>query len=215
MRYIDLSHTFYTGMPQYPGHSLAHFDKVTTVKEDGEQLTKITSLSHVGTHCDAPSHFFENGMTSDAIPVEDWIGWASVINLSSESPDVIEARHLLKSSLCKDEGVLIATGHSKFWGKPEFYEKSPYISVEAAKILRESEVKFIGIDFGSPDPIGSLKEPCHHILLGANILIIECLNNLDKITKNKVWFCGAPIKIYQGDGGFTRAFALEGAPFKW
>jgi kynurenine formamidase len=50
----------------------------------------------------------------------------------------------------------------------------------------------------------------HKILLGGNITIVEGLTNLEALTKERVFFVAAPLKIEGGDGCPCRAFAVEG-----
>ena len=55
----------------------------------------------------------------------------------------------------------------------------------------------------------------HKILLGANITIVEGLTNLGALTREKVFFIAAPLKIENGDGGPCRAFAIEEWSGEW
>jgi kynurenine formamidase len=79
--------------------------------------------------------------------------------------------------------------------------------VAAAERIVAAGFGLVGLDFGSPDETGSPTEPCHHVLLGAGVLIIENLNGLDTVAGDWCWFCAAPMLIGGGDGGFCRAFA--------
>ena len=47
----------------------------------------------------------------------------------------------------------------------------------------------------------------HQILLGAEIVIVEGLTNLDGLSSERVFFCALPLKIAGGDGAPCRAFA--------
>ena len=100
------------------------------------------------------------------------------------------------------------TGHSRFWGTERYYSQAPYLSVEAAELITQAGFSLVGLDFGSPDETPSPTEPCHHVLLDAGVLIIENLSGLDRIDVDWCWFCGAPLLIGGGDGGFCRAFAV-------
>ena len=51
----------------------------------------------------------------------------------------------------------------------------------------------------------------HEILLGADIVIVEGLVNLDQATSDKVFFGALPLKIGGGDGTPCRAFAVDGS----
>jgi arylformamidase len=103
--------------------------------------------------------------------------------------------------------LLISTGHSRMWGTQRYYEEAPYLTEAAAERIRDAGYGVVGLDFGSPDQTSSPTEPCHHLLLGAGVLIIENLKGLDSIETDWCWFSAAPLLIGAGDGGFCRAFA--------
>lgn len=209
MRFVDLSHSYHTGMPQYPGQPTATFAHVATVESDGHAMTEIQSQSHVGTHGDAPSHFIQGGATSDGLPVNQWVGWAAVVSIGIPEDLVIRADDLPVLAADSVSGILLATGHSDAWGTPSYYGRSPNLAPEAAYAIASMGLRFVGLDFASPDPIGSPEEPSHHILLRAGTVIVENLTNLGLLTRRQVWFSGAPIRIRGGDGGFCRAYAIE------
>jgi kynurenine formamidase len=50
----------------------------------------------------------------------------------------------------------------------------------------------------------------HHILLKAEILIVEGLNNLGQLTENHIFFVALPLRIKVRDGSPCRAIAIEG-----
>jgi kynurenine formamidase len=93
--------------------------------------------------------------------------------------------------------VLFKCG-SKSFTEPGYYEAWPEVPEEIADYLIEKKVKVIGVDMPSPD-----HEPfrIHKKLLGAGILIIENLTNLDKLVGKDFTIYALPIK-----------FALDGAP---
>jgi arylformamidase len=49
------------------------------------------------------------------------------------------------------------------------------LAIESAQALKDRQVKIVGIDYLSVDTADSTEFPIHHILLGADILIIENL----------------------------------------
>jgi len=49
----------------------------------------------------------------------------------------------------------------------------------------------------------------HHILMGGDIIIVEGMTNLEKITEPKVQFVVLPLKIKNGDGAPCRAIIIE------
>ena len=206
VKFLDLTHPLIGQAPTYPGQPASLFGAVTTVVGDGYLISEIHSRSHVGTHADTPAHFIADGETTFDIGVDRWMGSAWVARVAPGPAGRIESSMLMLPPE-PPPVLLISTGHSQFWGTGRYYEQAPYLSVEAAERIRDAGFAVVGLDFGSPDEIGSPTEPCHHVLLGAGVLIIENLNGLADVGSDWCWFCAAPLPIGGGDGGFCRAFA--------
>lgn len=205
MKIIDLSHSYEVGMTQFPGTPPIDIKQITSIEKDGFRVTDVHSVVHVGTHCDAPAHYIPGGKTIDQISLDHFIGEAVIVDANLQDSYIIDSDVLDGYDILKDDIVLLRTGYCKFWGKPEYVEKAPHISERLAQKLVDLDIKALGIDFLSPDPIDG--ESAHHILLGAEIPLIENLCNLDKIDVSRVFFSAAPLLIDKSDGGFTRAFA--------
>ncbi|MEM2905876.1 MAG: hypothetical protein QW587_09150, partial [Candidatus Bathyarchaeia archaeon] len=86
--------------------------------------------------------------------------------------------------------------------------EAPFISPEAASNLAERGVKMVGIQGvqleASPASIAS-----HESFLGHDIPVIEGLANLEKLTKERVFYIGLPLRINGLDSSWIRAVALE------
>ncbi len=87
---IDLTREISEGMPVYPGDPLFQARPFADYGTDGFRATRFTIGSHLGTHVDAPSHYFVDGETLDAFPVDFFCGSCVCLNLASvvgpESP---------------------------------------------------------------------------------------------------------------------------------
>jgi kynurenine formamidase len=59
--------------------------------------------------------------------------------------------------------------------------------------------------------VHNLKEvtDIHRLLLGADIIIVEGLTNLEAIQTDCVWLMALPLKIGRGDGAPARVVAFE------
>lgn len=191
--------------PTYPGQPASVFRTVATVAEGGCLISEVHSRTHVGTHADSPAHFLVDGQTTFTIGLERRMGRAWIASVPG-AYGRIEASMLMLPPQ-STHVLLISTGHSRFWGTERYYGQAPYLSMGAAERIVAAGFGLVGLDFGSPDEIGSPTEPCHHALLGADVLIIENLNGLDSLGTDWCWFCAAPLLTGGGDGGFCRAFA--------
>ena len=82
MKIIDLSHWYEEDMPLFPGTPAIQIQQVSQIEEDGFRVTDFHSTVHVGTHCDAPAHFVKGAKTMGEIPLEEFVGYAVVLDVS-------------------------------------------------------------------------------------------------------------------------------------
>lgn len=115
-------------------------------------MTDFHSVVHVGTHCDAPAHCIKGAKTMDEIPLDTFIGYAVIVDVCVTDEKEIKPDVLKDYDIKSKDIVLLRTGYSKYWGKPEYVEKSPYLSEEMASALVELKIKSLGVDFFIPGP---------------------------------------------------------------
>jgi arylformamidase len=203
---IDLTLTYQSGMRG------VKFDTVKTLKRDGWNAKILHLYSHSGTHMDAPLHFGVNKQTIDQIPLEKCLGPAWIVGvLPAESRQLITIEHLgeIKSQFSSGDSLLIKTGWSDKIHTTEYRDSLPRISEELAIWCANNRVKMLGVEPPSVADVNNREEltRIHQILLGGEVIIVEGLCNLDKISLPKVQFMAIPLKIYEGDGAPCRAFA--------
>ena len=92
--------------------------------------------------------------------------------------------------------------------KKYYFAKNPGLSVAAAKYLSEKKINLVGIDSPSIDLGRNLKFTAHHILLKNNVLILENLCNLEKISGIHFKLVVLPLKLKGATGSPVRAVAL-------
>ena len=77
-QWIDVSVPLHNGMVHWPGDE--PFNRETPVqiaKGDPCNVSKITCTVHIGTHMDAPHHFFDGGAGIETMPLEAAMGPAA------------------------------------------------------------------------------------------------------------------------------------------
>lgn len=216
MQVIDLTHDIEEGMLTFSAHwhPLVSITQMGRLDVEGRRTTQISIGSHTGTHIDAPLHFIKNGKTIDIIPLENLIGKVSIVDLSFlNENDSVSVDILKRFSFGRK--VLFNFGWSKYWNTRKFYKNYPFFSKDAALYLIDSGVELVGMDTASPDDsriilsgdnLGSdLDSPIHKIFLHNDVILLEYLANLDKVTNTSGWFLIAmPLKIKGSDGSPAR-----------
>jgi kynurenine formamidase len=207
MRLVDLSHPLRDGQAAFPGDPPLHV--VSHCKLDsaeGYNLSRISMGSHHGTHLDAMRHFLAQGKSIDQMPLQWFYGPAHVLRIPRGAGQEIDVAQLRPYESIFQNGarVIIETGWHAHYGRPDFYEAFPVLSLEAARFAANSGIRLLGMDTPSPSHDGS---EIHNLLLGQEIVIVESLAHLDKVPDSFV-FTGFPLNWVGGDGSPIRAVAL-------
>lgn len=206
MKAIDLTYTVEEGMPVYPGTEPPKIIDATTVAVEGFAEKLLTLFSHTGTHMDAPAHMLKDGSCLDDMDVTTFMGKAVLVDVNDRVVDV-EDLIPFKSALDEGDYLILRTGWSRFWGTDDYFGPFPVLSEGAAKWVSERKLKGIGVDAISVDPVDSTTLPNHLILLGAGMVIVENLTNLEKLPQSFTLLC-LPLKIGHADGAPIRAVGL-------
>jgi arylformamidase len=213
--FIDLSHTIENGMITYKGlpapiicDYLSREDS-KNIYEPGTtfQIGKIEMVSNTGTYIDCPFHRYEHGKDLSEVELECFVDLDAVcIKVPYTETLAITEEHFKNFDL-KNKAVLIHTGWDVHWRTDRYFENHPYLTKGAAEYLLHSKVKLVGIDSHNIDNTSGNTRPVHSILLGAEILIVEHLCNLNLLPQDGFTFSAVPPK-FKGVGTFpVRAMA--------
>ncbi|KAL7277570.1 putative cyclase [Trametes coccinea BRFM310] len=219
--YIDLSHTLDDDVQIYPGDPTFSCCPALTIEKDGLNVHSISMGSHIGTHVDAPYHFFANGAQIDTMPLSTFIGNPVVVDVSNKKAkemitwdDISSYSEHIRRKAAQEHGVfvLLYTGWSKHWHS-DLYFDHPFLTRDAAQHLVRLGVKLIGVDTLSPDETrvdGSTPDfGVHEVVLGAGAVIAENLTNLCAIQIGEWLVSVVPLKLKGCDGSPVRAFAFK------
>ncbi len=197
------------------------------------EFVKLTT--HSGTHLDAPWHYHPTmdgddtkALTIDEIPLE-WCFSDGVMLDLSHKPDgyLVKAADLEEAVAkigCKIKPldiVLVRTGASKYWGKPEYLVKGCGMGQEATLWLLNQGVRITGTDAWSwdrPLPIIAgefqrTKDPSiiwegHFAGIKRGYCHLEKLTNLDQLPSTGFKVACFPVKIKRASAGWVRAVAI-------
>lgn len=215
-RLIDLSHTIEAGLVTYKGlpapivcdylsraDSAGFYEAGTTF-----QIGKIEMVANTGTYVDCPFHRFEDGKDLSEVALERFANLEAVtISVPYADSMAITVAHLENYEI-RNRAVLLHTGWATHWNTDLYYENHPYLTAEAATYLKDCGVLLVGIDSHNIDNTATNARPAHTILLGAEILIVEHMCNLEALPPDGYWFSAVPPK-FKGVGTFpVRAMAM-------
>ena len=206
MQLIDLSHPLRHGQPAFPSDPKLSIIPHGTTKTLKYNISQISMGSHQGTHLDAMFHFVENGKTLDQMPLDWFYGAARVLRLPKNEGEDITPDDLAPHEKYLTQGakIIFETGWHRRFVDESFFENFPSLTPDAARYLVERKIRLLGMD--TPTPSRDWYE-VHHILLGAEIVIVESLTNLDKLPDDFT-FIGFPLNFAGRDGSPIRAVGL-------
>ncbi|MEM8764369.1 MAG: cyclase family protein [Bacteroidota bacterium] len=181
---------------------------------DGWNASTLQLYSHIGTHMDAPLHFGVNSQSIDEIPVQRFISKAWVVDLSGISEGALITvgdMQPITKKIQKGQSLILRTDWGKRVGTKSYRDGLPRISRELAEWMAEKGIGLLGVEPPSVADVNNINEvtEIHTILMKNDILILEGLTNLDKLTKAQVTLIAMPLKILRGDGAPARVLALE------
>lgn len=214
-RFIDLSHTIEHGLVTYKGLpapivcDYLSRENSKKIYEEGTQfqIGKIEMVTNTGTYIDCPFHRFENGKDLSEIPLDSFTDLDAMVISVPFSQTLEITADILKNNGINNTAVLIHTGWDRHWNTDCYYENHPYLTACAANYLKDCGVTLVGIDSHNIDNTSVNSRPVHTILLGADILIVEHLCNLNTLPKEGFTFSAIPPK-FKGVGTFpVRAMA--------
>jgi kynurenine formamidase len=185
---------------------------------------------HVGTHFDAPCHWFtaRDGEDTSQVDAARLVGPAVVIDRSAEAdenPDylltVADLEGFEREHGPMPEGgwLLFRTGWSArahdrnaFLNKDDRGAHTPGPDVDASRWIADSPLvgfgtECVGTDAGQAHAFDPAF-PIHHFVLGAGKYGLASLTNLDQLPVLGAILVVAPLKIVRGSGSPARILAL-------
>lgn len=231
---VDLSHDYGEETVFWPTADAFKLQKVADgVTEQGYYYAanNFSGAEHGGTHIDAPVHFAKGHRTVDQIPLDQLVGDAVVVDVTSAcarqpdyrvTTDDFTAWERSNGEIAPGTIVLIRTGYSRFWPDAARYLGTadrgaaavaklhfPGLHADAARWLAESRrIKAVGLDTASIDYGQSTLYESHRTLFERDIPAFENLTALERLPARGAVVVALPMKIKGGSGGPLRAIAI-------
>lgn len=208
----DLTWPLLDQMAVYPGDPACKISQISTHDKDGVQLTTIAMGCHTGTHLDVPRHFVASGQAIESVPLERFIGPATVIAVPWQPDHPLDLEQADWSAYQHGDFVLLSTDWEHRGGTSAFYQDIPSFAAGTSDFLIKKGVRLFGLDLPTVREVvrpGFDKRYMHRAILGNGMIIVESLANLSKIVGKRIWFSAVPLLIPGSDGSPVRAYAQE------
>jgi len=210
MKIWDISRTLSNDFAEWPGDEPFNYRLTNEITKGASvNLGAITMSVHNGTHADARFHFDTNAESIEKVPLDTYLGRATVVDLSQTFFQSSE-KHLITGEDLRPQAeqiaatsrLLVKTG--RWRDSTNFPNRIPVIAAGLPSWLQKNGVRLFGLDLPSMDEIDSKSLQNHHALARAGIAIIESLD-LSHVAPGIYNFAALPLKIAGADGAPVRA----------
>jgi arylformamidase len=182
--------------------------------------TVITLNTHIGTHIDAPRHFYADGASVSEVPLERIVmREAVVLDVSHKAAgEGVTADDLEKTGV-KPAGRQIAVIKTSWtdraFGKPEFWSNTIHLEPSVGEWVERQGVSAVAMDCFPEKPFWLMtltpaeRGANHKRWLKAGIPMIQMLTRLDRIAP-KFTLVALPLNLIGMDGAPARVIGIEG-----
>jgi arylformamidase len=176
--------------------------------------TVITLNTHIGTHIDAPRHFFSDGASVSELPLDRIVmREAVVIDVSHKAAGAgVTGDDLEKSGVKPGPGqiaVIKTSWTDRAWGKPEFWANTIHLEPSVGEWVERRGVSAVAMDCFPEKPFWLMtltpaeRGANHKRWLKAGIPMIQMLTRLDTIAP-KFTLVALPLNLKGMDGAPAR-----------
>jgi kynurenine formamidase len=167
----------------------------------------LRTHTHVGTHVEAPAHFYPGGKDVTALPLERFMGRGVLLDVPhAAAAQAIDGGYLdaALGELMEPDDIVICRNSD-----PEAAE-TPCFTPQGAQWLRDRGIRMLGI--GGGVRLGATitaARALHDILMSRDVCLVEFLDNLEALRRRAFFFMALPFKCAQIDSAPARAIAIE------
>ena len=201
-RLIDISPALSAGSPVFPGdRAFAARRTLALSDECPVNVSAFETTTHIGAHADAPLHYDHQGAAIDAVPLEPYIGPATVIHCFGR--DVVTADDLDVATAGRTEARLLIRTFAVHPGD-RWTDAFAAIAPDAIDWLADRGGVLIGVDTPSLDPATSKTMDAHRRVFARGLRILEGLI-LDNVAPGAYELVALPLKLKGLDAAPVRA----------
>ena len=206
---IDISHTVVPGEDVDRPFAI----QKALLQDKTFRYDVLKTHSHVGTHVEVGVHFYKGGKSITDYPLEVFYGPGILFSIKEGKVTDKTCERVIGKEIQEKDIVVIRNDTGVELSKQKVYlegdSKLPTLTPEAAQWLAEKKVKMLVLDsIRLGEDIEKTRE-FHDILMSKDVVFVEIVDNLDKITKSRFFVMTLPYKVQGLDSSFCRAIVVE------
>jgi kynurenine formamidase len=197
----------------------AGVDLIADAPAIGSMNTVLTLNTHIGTHIDAPRHFYADGGAVDELPLDRLVmREAVVLDVSGRPAGAgITAEDLERTGVVPAPGqvaVIKTLWTDRAWGQPEFWADTIHLEPSVGEWTTARGIVAVAMDCFPEKPFWRMtltpaeRGANHKRWLKAGIPMIQLLTHLDRIA-GRFTLTALPLKLTGMDGSPARVIGIE------
>jgi len=217
LRPVELSHVLVPGKEEYKLEVENRFveellpDYVGLRRPTADYImSEVSMWSHVGTHLEAPYHYFRDRDDVSQVPLESVVGECALLRFTDRGPGEAITREDLEergSDIRRGDIVFVRTDHGHY-RTPQSHDR-PYFTEEAIGWFVERGIICLGVDCSGIEERGTPGQPNHVRLFEHGIPLIEHLTGLDRLVSSRFFIVAVPWRVRGLDASPVSVVAFE------
>ena len=205
MEIIDISPLISPRIAVFPGDTPFFQEYLLEIDKGAHlDLSTIRTTTHLGAHCDAPSHYDADGTGIASRSLDYYVGPCQIMHVSVPRGARIRPADLTEDILAPR--LLFYTG--SFPDPDHFNLDFNALSPELIHYASDRGVRLIGLDTPSVDPADSKKLESHRVIAEKDMAILEGVV-LSHVDPGLYTLIALPLKIEGADASPVRAVLLS------
>ncbi len=175
-------------------------------------MSEVSMWSHVGTHLEAPYHYFRDRDDVSRVPLESVVGECTLLRFTDRGAgeaithDDLEERG---GGVRRGDIVFVRTDQGHY--RTARSHDRPYFSQEAIGWLVEKGIACLGVDCSGIEERGVPGQPNHMRLFENGIPLIEHLAGLDRLASSRFFVVAVPWRVQGLEASPVSVIAFEGS----
>jgi arylformamidase len=184
----------------------------------GQVVRGVHMRLHAGSHIDAFEHFVPDGKQVHELPLELFMGECVVADFSDKLPakgiSAAELEERVGPKLQPGDRLLIRTDCNDHYLEMElgaWKKTTPWIEPDGLQWIIGKGIKLLGVDFfhGAKNPAVGREGALSEVLLKNSVVVLSYIQNLHRISKDRVTLVCLPLKMIGAEASPLRAVVIE------
>ena len=173
-------------------------------------MSEVFLWSHVGTHIEAPYHYFKTGTDVAGIALDQVAGSCSLIDFTDKrvGEEITREELAERAAGLQAQDIVFVRTDSGNYRTPQSHDR-PYFAEDAIAWFVEQGISCLGVDCSGIEKRGLPRQPNHVQLFENGIPLIEHLAHLDLLQTRRFFVVAVPWRVRGLEASPVSVLAFE------